>query len=225
MIDIIFQSLAFGQTQQTQSTGGLFGSNNNNNTGGSIFGTPQSSTTSVFGAKTPGGFGTSTSTSGGLFGQTNNTSGTSLFGANTSATATSTGGGIFGASGGFGAGAASAGGTTIKFNAPNGSDTMMKGGTSQNIQTRHQCITAMKEYESKSLEELRAEDYAANRKGPQAGATGGLFGSTQTSTSTGGFGGFGQQNQQQNKPAFGGKNRIANVNGVMDAASTAQVID
>ena len=33
-----------------------------------------------------------------------------------------------------------------------GTDTMVKAGVSTNISTKHQCITAMKEYESKSLE-------------------------------------------------------------------------
>lgn len=46
-------------------------------------------------------------------------------------------------------------GTTIKFNPPTGNDTMMKSGTQQSIQTRHLCITCMKEYENKSIEELR----------------------------------------------------------------------
>jgi hypothetical protein len=52
---------------------------------------------------------------------------------------------VFGAS-------ASGGGTTVKFNPPAGTDTMSKSGVTTNIITRHQCITAMKEYEAKSLE-------------------------------------------------------------------------
>ncbi|KAM7291907.1 hypothetical protein ISCGN_025205 [Ixodes scapularis] len=76
----------------------------------------------------------------------------------------------------FGAGPA-ASGTTIKFKALTGTDTMMmENGMSCIINTSHQFITCMKEYENKSLEELRLEDYAANRKGGQAGMVG--FGAT-----------------------------------------------
>lgn len=66
----------------------------------------------------------------------------------------------------------------------------MKGSTQQYVQTKQQCITFMKEYAEKSLEELRIEDYAANRKGPQQGGAG-MFGATQQS---GVFGGSLQQN-------------------------------
>ena len=154
------------------------------------------------------------------------TSSNSLFGTTTSQPTTS---GLFGSSsisfGGaastpFGAASAPFGqqqqpaqvGTTIKFNPPTGTDTMMKSGSQQNINTRHQCITCMKEYENKSLEELRFEDYSANRKGPGAGgltapAGGGLFGATQPAA-TGGLFGSQQQTgglfgQQQSKPLFG----------------------
>lgn len=57
-------------------------------------------------------------------------------------------------------------GTTIKFNPVTGQDSLVKSGVQQNINVKHQCITCMKEYEGKSLEELRYEDYLANRKGP-----------------------------------------------------------
>lgn len=80
-------------------------------------------------------------------------------------------------------------GTSITFNPISGSDTMMKNGLASPISTRHQCITCMKEYETKSLEELRLEDYQLNRKGPQQG---GMFGATQPQQqSTGLFSGLG----------------------------------
>ena len=43
-------------------------------------------------------------------------------------------------------------GTTIKFQAASGSDTMVKNNVSTTVNTRHQVITAMKEYEGKSFE-------------------------------------------------------------------------
>ncbi|KAG8180121.1 hypothetical protein JTE90_012136 [Oedothorax gibbosus] len=196
------QTTAFGAPAST-STGGFGG-----------FGVP-SNTNSLFGSSTP-----STQSSGGLFGNTSNsafgtprpgfggfnasTPGTGLFGQNTN-----TGTGMFGSAGGFNATAATSG-TTIKFNPPTGTDTMIKGGTSTNISTRHQCITCMKEYENKSLEELRMEDYAANRKGGAGSAVGMGFGTT-TQPTGGLFGGnaaastsaFSFGSTTQSKPMFG----------------------
>ncbi|KAG0443272.1 hypothetical protein HPB47_015103 [Ixodes persulcatus] len=120
-------------------------------------------TSTAFGQPRPqfGLFGaTATPTGGGLFGQPQSTG---LFSQTATPTARS---GLFGTSA-FGAGPATSG-TTIKFKALTGTDTMMKNGVSSTINTSHQCITCMKEYENKSLEELRLEDYAANRKGSQA---------------------------------------------------------
>ena len=77
----------------------------------------------------------------------------------------------------------------------------MKNNQPQTINTHHQCISCMKEYENKSLEELRAEDYKDNRKGPgpgAAGQTGGLFGAP-AAAQTNSF--FGQT--QQPKSLFG----------------------
>ncbi|XP_013408855.1 nuclear pore complex protein Nup98-Nup96-like [Lingula anatina] len=236
---------SFGSQPTTQTTS-LFASSSTG--GGGLFATP--STSSAFGAKTPGFgvgntsfggtstgtslFGSTTQTSTGTlpFGTTGTTGGSSLFGggADTSFGGTSTGTSLFGSTthtstgtlpfgttgttGGsslFGGGAATAfgtaqTGTTVKFNPLPGSDNMLKNGVSQTINTKHQCITAMKEYESKSLEELRMEDYAANRKGPQQGATAGtgLFGNTQTGqTSAFGFGQPQQQQQQQQQTTGG----------------------
>lgn len=211
----------FGATQS--KPGGLFGS--------SSFGQPATSSTNA-------GFGFGTSTSNSLFGATNtgglfstqpnnaftqnkpagsfgtfgtSTSGGGLFG--TTSTASNPFGGTSGTLfGGTTFTATAPNGTTVKFNPPTGTDTMVKSGVSTSISTKHQCITAMKEYETKSLEELRLEDYTAGRKGPQTPlvVAGGLFG-TSTATSSAGASLFGAApsntsggfNFGQNKGSFG----------------------
>ncbi|KAK7925328.1 hypothetical protein WMY93_007638 [Mugilogobius chulae] len=188
-------SSGFGFGANTGTSTSLFGSTNTGTTGG-LF----SQTNNAFGANKPtsfGSFGTSTS-SGSLFGSTNTTS--NPFG---------TSGSLFGGSG-FNA-AQQQPGTTVKFNAPTGNDTMVKAGVTTSINTKHQCITAMKEYENKSLEELRLEDYQAGRKGPtnpMAPATGSLFGAnTATSSASTGLFGATAPNTSfsfgQNKTTFG----------------------
>uniref|UniRef100_A0A672RR52 Nuclear pore complex protein Nup98-Nup96 n=1 Tax=Sinocyclocheilus grahami TaxID=75366 RepID=A0A672RR52_SINGR len=180
----------FGATSGTPNS--LFGSTNTG--GGGLF----SQQNNAFAANKPttfGTFGTSTS-SGGLFGTTNTTS--NPFGG--------TSGSLFGSSN-F---TAAPPGTTIKFNPPTGSDTMVKGGVTTSINTKHQCITAMKEYENKSLEELRLEDYQAGRKGPSnpmAAGTGGLFGQQQQGSSL--FKPFGSATTTQNNTfSFGNSNSM-----------------
>ncbi|XP_050535736.1 nuclear pore complex protein Nup98-Nup96 [Daktulosphaira vitifoliae] len=215
---------AFGQTPAAQqtfggfSTGGtslfgtptatpassssLFGQQNASmvgNTGGSLFGS--SNPNASFGQPKPVNtgfsFGSTVQPSGNIFGTPQGSStGSGIFGVPSA--------GTFGATSGFGNAQVSTGGTTIKFNPVTGTDTMVKNGTNQTINTRHQSITVMKEYESKIFEELRFEDYCANRKVGQQGTVGGglfgapktLFGSTAT-TSTGLFG------SNDNKPLFG----------------------
>ncbi|XP_021098891.1 nuclear pore complex protein Nup98-Nup96 isoform X5 [Heterocephalus glaber] len=199
----LFGTNSFSQPATSTSTG--FGFGTSTGTSNSLFGTAStgtslfSSQSNAFPQNKPSGFGnfgTSTS-SGGLFGTTNTNS--NPFG--------STSGSLFGPS----SFTAAPTGTTIKFNPPTGTDTMVKAGASTNISTKHQCITAMKEYESKSLEELRLEDYQANRKGPQnqvgAGTTTGLFGSSPATSSTTGLFSSSTTNSGfaygQNKTAFG----------------------
>uniref|UniRef100_A0A8C5F3U9 Nuclear pore complex protein Nup98-Nup96 n=1 Tax=Gadus morhua TaxID=8049 RepID=A0A8C5F3U9_GADMO len=200
----------FGQQSKFWPLRGLFGSSTfsqpvtSSATSGFGFGAASGTTTSLFGSTNPGAatglfsqpsnafgaskpaafgtFGTSTASSGGLFGATN-TASNPFGGAAT--------GSLFGASGFT---AAQQPGTALKFNPPTGSDTMVKSGVTTSINTKHQCITAMKEYENKSLEELRLEDYQAGRKGPtnpMAAATGGLFGAAAPATSTAATGLFG----------------------------------
>ncbi|XP_050676556.1 nuclear pore complex protein Nup98-Nup96-like [Leptidea sinapis] len=164
-----FGSSGFGGFGAAQSNGGLF-----SNTAGStnLFGAAQNN--SAFGAK-PAGFGfgsTPTTTAGSLFGSTANTG---LF--NQPSTM---GGGLFSnTSGGFGQQAATAqpgqGTALVKYQPVAGTDVLVKSGNSQSISIRHHCISCMKEYEGKSLEELRLEDYTAGRKGSN-----GVFGFQQT---------------------------------------------
>lgn len=177
--------LGFGQPQQQQQqqNSSLFGTTPQPNQNSSLFGQPS---TSAFGAAKPnnfGGFGAQPAT-------------TSLFGqpSTSAAAAANTGFGTFGGTqnaGGFGAtttpafGQAQSGATgsaLAKYQPCLGTDTVMKNGQNNNVSTKQHCITAMKEYENKSLEEIRIEDYMANRKGPQAGTSNvGLFGTnTQT---------------------------------------------
>ncbi|KXJ76360.1 hypothetical protein RP20_CCG009822 [Aedes albopictus] len=171
---------AFGQPQQ--QTTSLFGTQNNTAPTTSLFGSNNNN--SAFGAAKPAGFGgfgqpaaqtslfgqasTSQTTTGGFFGQTAQSGG--LFGAQKPA---------FGATAPIGAGNGTA---VAKYQQTASTDTLVKNGQTTTVQTKQHCITFMKEYENKSVEELRIEDYQANRKGPQAGAAGGFFGATPAAT-------------------------------------------
>ena len=241
----------FGQPASTASgglfgstTGGLFGSTapstNTSTFGGGAFGQQNTNTFGANSAFKPqgAGFGATTTQSGGLFGATATTQSGGLFGAsqpqplNFGGATTNT----FGATNTFGGGASTFGTNQVaqdgtghtKFNPTTSTDTMMKQGVQSQISTRHQCITCMKEYENKSLEELRCEDYLAGRKSGTGGAAqpaGGLFGQPAAPAAAGGglFGAastagggtmFGAQAAQQNKPLFG-------TSGFGAAASTA----
>ncbi|XP_076158509.1 nuclear pore complex protein Nup98-Nup96 isoform X1 [Alosa pseudoharengus] len=227
-----FGSSAFGTTN---TTGGLFGAAQNKPGGlfgSSTFSQPvTSATSSGFGFGTASGtsnslFGSTNTGGGGLFSQQSNAFGTNkpasfgTFGTSTSSGglfgATNTNSNPFGGTSGslFGASSFTPAqpGTTLKFNPPTGSDTMVKGGVTTSINTKHQCITAMKEYENKSLEELRLEDYQAGRKGPSnpmTAGTGGLFGTAAAATPSTAAGLFGSSANNtgfsfgQNKTTFG----------------------
>ncbi|XP_068236847.1 nuclear pore complex protein Nup98-Nup96-like isoform X2 [Palaemon carinicauda] len=187
----------FGTTTQPQ-TGSLFGqqqtSSGFGSSGGGLFSQSQPSTgTGLFGSNPSTGFGAQQTTQSRPFGfgttsSTSSTGTTGLFGS----TQSSTSGGLFNTTGmpttGFGT-TNTLTGTTIKYDPTTGTDTMTRNGVSTNIRTRIEVITTMKEYENKSLEELRVEDYLANRKGPGQGST--MSGFPQTTQTNQGAGLFG----------------------------------
>ncbi|XP_057338404.1 nuclear pore complex protein Nup98-Nup96 [Microplitis mediator] len=219
---------AFGQPATTQSSFGGFGATPTNT---NLFGTQQNANTSLFGtnnttsafgqANKPAGFGFASTSGTSLFGQPQqNIQQTTPFG-QTNTTAST---GLFGTQGGFRTGTNTGSaivGTPVKFNPVVGSDTMVKQGVTQTISTKHHCIMVMKEYENKSLEELRLEDYTAGMKGPsQTAQTPGLFGATAqpspfgstgtiASTVSSGFGsmstGFGTNTQTNSGGSLFGK--------------------
>ncbi|TDG47551.1 hypothetical protein AWZ03_005990 [Drosophila navojoa] len=199
---------SFGAFSQAAQTSNIFGSTQAApNT--SLFG---QGTTSAFGAAKPTTLGLSsfgqTPAAQPLFGQQATAASTSGFGGFGQAAPTTTNVFGSGAASAFGqpqavavgaAGGVNPGTSVAKYQPTIGTDTLMKGGQANNVNTKQHCITAMKEYEMKSLEELRLEDYLSSRKGPQAGsAPGGFgFGSPATGTQPATTGLFGSPAQQQ----------------------------
>lgn len=181
----------------------MFGQTNNAQASTSLFGQPS---TSGFGAAKPTtGFGF-TAPQSSLFGQSQ-TSTASTFGTfgNTATSAFGQPQTMSGATG-----------TAIaKYQPHTGSDTLVKNGQTSNVSTRQHCITAMKEYDSKCLEELRLEDYSANRKGPQAGSTAGFFGSPPQSTSL-----FGAPTSQPQSTGLFGTQQAGNTLGGFNTSTS-----
>ncbi|XP_016897159.1 nuclear pore complex protein Nup98-Nup96-like isoform X3 [Cynoglossus semilaevis] len=100
--------------------------------------------------------------------------------------------------GGLGFYAAPLTGTAITYTPTTGSDTLVTAGVSVNIQTTQHCITAMEQYQGKSLEELRLEDYLAERKGPanhRRAGTAHVFGSSTIGSAAANTGRFFGQNK------------------------------
>ncbi|XP_011861839.1 PREDICTED: nuclear pore complex protein Nup98-Nup96 isoform X3 [Vollenhovia emeryi] len=193
----------------TNTSTNLFGTQQN--TGTNLFGT--STGTSAFGQANKSGFNFGTTSGTNLFGQPQqNAQQATPFGQANTATNTN----LFGTTTGFGNTNPTTVplGTAVKFTPVITTDSMSKNGISHSISARHCCIASMKEYESKSYEELRFEDYQLGRKGPQTGLFGASaqtspFGGTAAGTSTAGTGfgsmtgGFGTTSQSGSTGLFG----------------------
>ncbi|KAA3679668.1 nuclear pore complex protein Nup98-Nup96 [Paragonimus westermani] len=165
-----------------------------------LFGATSKPVSNVFGQPSSAGLGTAGSTS--IFGSGVQSNTFTWGGTSTAVTGTA------------------AGGTSVAFNPPITPDTVQRSGQQTQVNAKHMCITAMKEYQDKSLEELRLEDYALNRQSGGAAATSvagtssslfststGVkpfqFSATQTTNTTSSI--FGQANKPANT-FFGGSN-------------------
>lgn len=176
----------------------------------------------LFGQSKPaaGGFGSSTaapsggglfgsSNTGGGFGAANTTTQNNPFGGSAAPASNPFGGGN--ATGGFGASNTANSGSGFAFgggNAPAAGNATQgtaatpfqpfteKDGAGSSATSAYQSITMQPQYQNKSFEELRVEDYMQNRKLPQSGSFGGTTGGST-------FGGFGQNNAAA-APATGG---------------------
>ncbi|XP_014603478.1 PREDICTED: nuclear pore complex protein Nup98-Nup96 [Polistes canadensis] len=217
---------AFRQQTTTQPSFGAFGTTSTNT---NLFGTQQNATPNLFGTSTAtsafgqgnktGGFSFGSPASNNLFGQPQPTTQQVTPFGQTNTTGTTN---LFGTTTGFSSTPANTAmtGTVVKFTPLITTDSMTKNGTAHSISGRHCCIVSMKEYENKSYEELRFEDYSVGRKGPQGpqGPNTGLFGSAAqpspfgntaagTSTAATGFsgmsGGFGTTSQSGSNNLFG----------------------
>ncbi|XP_076670713.1 nuclear pore complex protein Nup98-96 isoform X2 [Andrena cerasifolii] len=208
-----FTQPSFGGFGTTNTNSNLFGSQQNAST--SLFGT--TTATSAFGqSNKPAGFSFGTTSGTNLFGQPQqSTQQTTPFGQSSSSTGNTN---LFSTTPGFGStNTTTTGitGTVVKFTPVVTTDSMSKNGISHSISARHCCIASMKEYESKSYEELRFEDYSVGRKGPSTGIFGtpaqpspfGNAGAGGPSTATTGFGamsgGFGATTQPGSSGLFG----------------------
>lgn len=212
---------SFGAFSQAPQASNIFGSTQAApNT--SLFG---QAATSAFGAAKPATLGMSsfgqTPAAQPLFGQQTTAASTSGFGSFGQAAPTTTNVFGSGAASAFGqpqavtvgaAGGVNPGTSLVKYQPTIGTDTLMKGGQANNVNTKQHCITAMKEYEAKSLEELRMEDYLSSRKGPQAGSAPGAFGfgSPAAATQPAATGLFGSPAQQQQTTGLFGQTGTEN---------------
>ncbi|KAM0787725.1 hypothetical protein ACM66B_003784 [Microbotryomycetes sp. NB124-2] len=184
---------AFGQPA---TGGGLFGSSNtasNTGTSGFSFGAGSNTGTSLFGQSSAN---TGAGTTGGIFGAAKPPTTFGGFGSTTTQQQPATGGGLFGGAANtmstFGAQPQQGQGTGTAI-APYQISTILEppkeeGKPDPPNQTPHafQSITCMPQYAAYSFEELRWQDYQANRKAPTAPPAFGGFGATNTTSAFGG---------------------------------------